>query len=481
MRRRGTRPTATVAAAALLALTSAASWAVPVAAAPAQDVPAEASPADPIDLREIPPLEAPGLDLVLDGVEVEGTAAVDRADAVLADAVRAQSLALFAWTEAEQERGALLGRATSAGAAVAEAQRQLADAQAALVAATEELGRRELVQAARRADLATEQAELRQVAAAVYTSTPHDAYAVLGSLDDLTEADRRTVARDRGVELSSARVDAARAPWVAARAATRQQAMTVARREAAAAAALGVLREATAERDRFDELVRAADETARTRRAEVDRTQEAATDAVADRRAARAIAPVVGLDMPLVALHAYWRGSALAPCPIPWWLLAGVGRVETRHATSFGSRLDANGQTSIRIIGIPLDGRPGVAAIGDTDGGRLDGDAVWDRAVGPMQFIPGTWARWATDGNADGEADPHNLYDAAGAAASYLCFGRSDLTEEPAMRAALLSYNRSIPYGNQVLDDGRRYRGILDSLPDVAPQPGDPAPDASED
>src|SRR5690606_1890767 len=107
-----------------------------------------------------------------------------------------------------------------------------------------------------------------------------------------------------------------------------------------------------------------------------------------------------------------------APCRIPWWVLAGVGRVETRHGTAHGSKLTAAGDTTVHILGIPLDGRPGVATIGDTDGGALDGDPTFDRAVGPMQFIPGTWGRWAKDGNADGKADPHNLYDAAAAAAA---------------------------------------------------------------
>jgi len=42
------------------------------------------------------------------------------------------------------------------------------------------------------------------------------------------------------------------------------------------------------------------------------------------------------------------------------------------------------------------------AAILDTDGGRLDGDISYDRAVGPMQVLPGTWARFGTDGDRDG-------------------------------------------------------------------------------
>ena len=38
--------------------------------------------------------------------------------------------------------------------------------------------------------------------------------------------------------------------------------------------------------------------------------------------------------------------------------------------------------------------------------GRLDGDDTWDRAVGPMQFIPSTWAWSGRDGDGDGVAQP---------------------------------------------------------------------------
>ena len=46
-----------------------------------------------------------------------------------------------------------------------------------------------------------------------------------------------------------------------------------------------------------------------------------------------------------------------------------------------------------------------------------------DRAVGPMQFLPASWARYGADGNGDGVRDPHQLDDAALAAAAYLCAG----------------------------------------------------------
>jgi membrane-bound lytic murein transglycosylase B len=43
----------------------------------------------------------------------------------------------------------------------------------------------------------------------------------------------------------------------------------------------------------------------------------------------------------------------------------------------------------------------GVQAIVDTEQGRYDRDTRWDRAVGPMQFLPSTWRTWGVDGDSD--------------------------------------------------------------------------------
>src|SRR3546814_619109 len=84
-------------------------------------------------------------------------------------------------------------------------------------------------------------------------------------------------------------------------------------------------------------------------------------------------------------------------------------------------------------------------------GGRWDGDARWDRAVGPMQFIPGTWQSFGVDGSGDGLADPNNVFDAATAAARYLCHGGNDLSTDAGLRAALLRYTNYSAYVERVL------------------------------
>ena len=144
---------------------------------------------------------------------------------------------------------------------------------------------------------------------------------------------------------------------------------------------------------------------------------------------------------------------------MPWTLVAAIGRVESNHGRFGGATLLADGRSNPPIVGIPLDGRPGVALIGDTDGGQYDGDPVHDRAVGPMQFIPGTWALFATDGDHDGKSDPFDIDDAAAAAANYLCRAGGDLSTEAGQRNAVYSYNRSDSYVPLVLALAARVRG----------------------
>ena len=72
------------------------------------------------------------------------------------------------------------------------------------------------------------------------------------------------------------------------------------------------------------------------------------------------------------------------------------GRVRAR----LQRRVDRKGRTLNPILGPVLNGVGDVAAIPDTDGGRWDGDTTWDRAVGPMQFIPSSWRSGAATATA---------------------------------------------------------------------------------
>lgn len=153
-------------------------------------------------------------------------------------------------------------------------------------------------------------------------------------------------------------------------------------------------------------------------------------------------------------------------CHLSVPLLAAIGRVESGHAR--GGYVDKRGTTLEPILGPRLNGAPGVAAIRDTDGGVHDRDSVWDRAVGPMQFIPSTWRSWAADGNADGAADPNNVFDATLAAGHYLCAAGGDLATASGLEHAILAYNHSQPYLALVLAWMKVYAGGTAAVPDGA-------------
>lgn len=95
---------------------------------------------------------------------------------------------------------------------------------------------------------------------------------------------------------------------------------------------------------------------------------------------------------------------------IPWQVLAAVHYVET-------------------------------GASGSTNEGSYAG------AIGPMQFMPGTWRAYAVDGNGDGNADITNVNDAVYGAANLLAAGGA---AEGNVDAALFNYNHAQWYVDRV-------------------------------
>ncbi|WP_103344359.1 lytic transglycosylase domain-containing protein [Amycolatopsis sp. CA-126428] len=165
-------------------------------------------------------------------------------------------------------------------------------------------------------------------------------------------------------------------------------------------------------------------------------------------------------------------------CHLDWALIASIGRIESNHAR--GGYVNANGDTLEPILGPVLNGAGAFAAIADTDGGKYDGDTVWDRAVGPTQFIPSTWRGYASDGNGDGVSNPNNIYDETLATARYLCSGGLDLSTDAGQRIAVRRYNNSQSYVDTVLAWASAYRGGVAQLPDSQVPIGVPnAPDAA--
>lgn len=170
-------------------------------------------------------------------------------------------------------------------------------------------------------------------------------------------------------------------------------------------------------------------------------------------------APALGI--PAEALEAYAYAARVAQvenpdCHLAWTTLAGIGMVESHHGTYRGAVIADNGDVNPPIRGVRLDGTNGNREIRDNDP-TIDGDPVYARAMGPMQFIPETWRLYGVDANNDRVVSPDNFDDSALAAAGYLCFRGQDLGSPRGWMKALRAYNHSDSYARAVRDWATAY------------------------
>ncbi|MDR3665194.1 MAG: lytic murein transglycosylase, partial [Mycobacterium sp.] len=182
-----------------------------------------------------------------------------------------------------------------------------------------------------------------------------------------------------------------------------------------------------------------------------------------------------GLRIPPIVLNAYrtterTMATSAPGCGISWNLLAGIGRIESGHANSGAT--DARGTALTPILGPVLDGTltGNEVIVQSISAGRV----TYARALGPMQFLPGTWARYASDAIGDGKPDVQNVFDASLAAARYLCSGGLNLRDPSQVLTAILRYNNSMAYAQNVLGWAKAYvTGIapVDLPPIVGPPP----------
>jgi hypothetical protein len=128
-------------------------------------------------------------------------------------------------------------------------------------------------------------------------------------------------------------------------------------------------------------------------------------------------------DIPANYMQLYQ--DAAATCPgLSWTVLAGIGKIESNH-----------GRSTL----------PGVLS-GQNSAG----------AMGPMQFLAGTWAAFGAGGNV------YNPADAIPGAAHYLC---SNGAGDPArLHDAIWHYNHSEQYIRDVLGWARTYVDAIVSL-----------------
>jgi membrane-bound lytic murein transglycosylase B len=187
--------------------------------------------------------------------------------------------------------------------------------------------------------------------------------------------------------------------------------------------------------------------------------------------------------IPSAALAAYQRAETVInaadkSCHLTWQLIAAIGRVESDHGRVHGNTLDDQGVARPGIFGPALDGKHGTSSIADTDAGQYDADDAWDRAVGPMQFIPSTWSVVGVDADGDGQRNPQDINDAALATAVYLCSGDDDLSTVTGQRAAVYRYNHSTSYVDLVLSIAKAYlAGEFTSVPNGTTSAGYLVPD----
>jgi hypothetical protein len=166
-------------------------------------------------------------------------------------------------------------------------------------------------------------------------------------------------------------------------------------------------------------------------------------------------------------------------CGLTWPLLAGIGKVESNHAS--GGRVDVAGTTRGKVLGPVLNGKGGTGRIVDTDKGRYDNDKVFDRAVGPMQIIPGVWSEFGADGNGDGFRNPNNVYDAVTTVAVYLCSEGDDLKRPMDLVSALLRYQHSKDFVATVLRWMRVYSKSAVLIPNAKGNLSTPKPTGNAD
>src|SRR5689334_9368724 len=184
-----------------------------------------------------------------------------------------------------------------------------------------------------------------------------------------------------------------------------------------------------------------------------------------------AVADASTSGIPSAALAAYQRAETVInaadpACHLDWQLLAAIGRVESNHGRADGNTLDDNGLATPGIYGAPLNGANNTTEIVDTDAGAFDNDTSYDRAVGPMQFIPSTWSVVGVDADGDGVRNPQDIDDAALGTAVYLCSGSDDLGTDAGRHAAVYRYNHSQSYVDMVLAIRDAYlQGDFTSIP----------------
>jgi hypothetical protein len=166
---------------------------------------------------------------------------------------------------------------------------------------------------------------------------------------------------------------------------------------------------------------------------------------------------LLDLGGPSFALANHWDHIHVGFAPVPYTLTDGETLVPSQNM-SLLQLWQAAGQT----YGVPWQVLAAINKIESNYGQNMGPSSAG--AVGWMQFLPSTWAKWGTDANGDGVANPSDPADAIYSAARYLSAAGAS-TDLP---RAIYSYNHAQWYVNEVLqlatlfgDDGAgTYSGL---------------------
>jgi murein DD-endopeptidase MepM/ murein hydrolase activator NlpD len=140
------------------------------------------------------------------------------------------------------------------------------------------------------------------------------------------------------------------------------------------------------------------------------------------------------------------RPHAEAPAPVAFSTGgSALPFTQAQNSPNSFATLRSIWQAAGSTYGIPWEVLAAINKV-ETDFGRNLGPSSAG-AVGWMQFMPSTWARWGIDANGDGVADPDNPTDAIFSAARYLagCGGQFDIA------GALYCYNHASWYVTEVM------------------------------
>jgi cell wall-associated NlpC family hydrolase len=118
-------------------------------------------------------------------------------------------------------------------------------------------------------------------------------------------------------------------------------------------------------------------------------------------------------------------------CPIQPAVLAAFGRVMSNNGQADRVTTNDLGRTSAPLRGLTATPTP------DTDQGTIDGSAIDDRRVGPMQLTPAIWSQFGADGDGDATANPDSLFDGALTVGRTMCARSVDPRSSDSLSAAV--------------------------------------------